>query len=123
MPAEHRKYLSYDAEEFTRWANTIGEYTVKVVTYFLQSGKEPEQGYNYCASLTKLNDKYGHRRLEAACERVLSFGSAPSIRTITTILKNGQDKLSPVINKSETMTKSLGITRGAAYYQKGGDHS
>ena len=121
MPAEHRKYLSYDADEFIKWAKTIGEYTSKVVEYFLNSGKEPEQGYKSCASLTRMSDKYGHNRLEAACERVLSFGSSPNIRNISTILKNGQDRLSPIISKVES--KGHGITRGATYYNKGGDCS
>lgn len=121
MPAEHRKYLSYDADEFIKWAKTVGEYTSKVVEYFLNSGKEPEQGYKSCASLTRISDKYGHNRLEAACERVLSFGSSPNIRNISTILKNGQDRLSPIISKVES--KGHGITRGATYYKKGGDRS
>ena len=64
-----------------------------------------------------MTDKYGHNRLEAACERVLSFGSSPNIRNISTILKNGQDRLSPIISKVES--KGHGITRGATYYKKG----
>ena len=72
-------------------------------------------------SIDSISD--GHHRLEAVCERVLSFESAPSIRTIITILKNGQDKLLPAVTKNETTTTSHGITRGAAYYLKGGDHS
>ncbi|MDY5509310.1 DUF308 domain-containing protein, partial [Dysosmobacter sp.] len=36
---------------------------------------------------------YGAARLENACERLLAFTSTPSIRTLSTILKNGQDKV------------------------------
>ena len=54
MPENHRKYLHYNAEDFTAWANTIGSATAKAVHYFLTRGKEPEQGYKACASLTKL---------------------------------------------------------------------
>lgn len=71
----------------------IGEYTARVVQHFLSAGREPEQGYKSCASLTKLGDRYGHKRLEAACERVLQYSSQPAIRNISTILKNGQDKV------------------------------
>ena len=53
MPVEHRMYLSYNKKEFTDWANTVGASTAAVVKYFLTSGKEAEQGYKYCASLTK----------------------------------------------------------------------
>ena len=41
-------------------------------------------------SLTKLCKRYGKKKLEAACERMLAFTSSPSVRTITTILKNGK---------------------------------
>lgn len=44
MLAEHRKYLSYNADDFTVWAMSIGNSTVKVVEAFLSSGSEPEQG-------------------------------------------------------------------------------
>lgn len=121
MPMEHRKYLSYNADEFTRWAQSVGQFTAKVVDCFLAAGKEPEQGYKSCASLTRLGDKYGIERLEKACERVLLFSAQPSIRNISTILKNGQDKVQTAIStESSAPPKSHGITRGAAYFQKGG---
>ena len=121
MPMEHRKYLSYSSEEFMRWAQSVGTHTAEVVTYFLASGREPEQGYKPCASLTKLGDKYGHVRLENACERALIYSSSPSIRNISTILKNGQDMVDTYEKAAAPTTKSHGITRGAAYFQKGGD--
>lgn len=119
MPVEHRMYLSYNEKEFTDWANTAGASTAAVVEYFLTSGKEAEQGYKYCASLTKLSDRYGSVRLENACQRLLSFSSTPSIRTLSTILKNGQDRVQkePEVQKSSVQH---GITRGAGYFRKGG---
>jgi hypothetical protein len=123
MPTEHRKYLSYNADEFIRWAQTVGTNTTKVVNSFLSSGKEPEQGYKTCASLTRLGDKYGHIRLEKACERVFIYSTSPSIRNISTILKNGQDKIQPNTTPSTTTVKSHGITRGAAYFLGGGEQS
>jgi hypothetical protein len=90
MPPEHRKYLAYNESDFTAWAESIGENTKKVVRHFLTSGKEAEQGFKACASVTKLADRYGPAQLEAACEYLLSFTAAPSIRTLRTILKNGQ---------------------------------
>lgn len=120
MPLQHRKYLTYNADEFIRWAQSVGHYTTDVVNRFLSSGREPEQGYKSCASLTKLGDKYGHGRLEKACERVLVYSSSPSVRNISTILKNGQDKVRTASNISPLPAKSHGITRGASYFQRGG---
>lgn len=119
MPIEHRKYLTYNADEFTRWAQSVGQYTVTVINQFLSSGREPEQGYKSCASLTKLGDKYGLDRLEKACERVLNYSSYPSVRNISTILKNGQDRVKPTSEPAQS--RSHGITRGAAYFQRGGE--
>ena len=122
MTSEHRKYLNYNADDFAIWAAEIGSKAAQVVHCFLTSGSAPEQGYKACASLTKLADRYGSKRLENACERVLAYSSAPSVRNISTLLKNGYDK--SVVSKSPTEKESLnryGITRGASYFGKGGD--
>lgn len=122
MPPEHRKYLNYNAETFTKWATAVGPMTTKVIQHFLTSGKVPEQGYKACASLTKLANRYGDSRLENACRRILSYSSTPSVRNISSILKNGQDKLE--LRKAEpkpTSLNSYGITRGAAYFRKAGE--
>lgn len=123
MPLAHQKYLSYNQEAFLNWATEIGTHTVKVVTTFLTIEKEPEQGYKYCVGLMKLAERYQSSRIEKACERILSVTTQPSLRSITTILKNGQDKL-PVEKAVEpaltTEKRSKGITRGASAF-KGGD--
>lgn len=64
-------------------------------------------------SLTKLGKRYGKKKLEAACERMLAFSSSPSIRTITTLLKNSREPNKPA--KETEPGKKYGITRGAAY--------
>jgi transposase len=121
MPPEHRKYLNYNENDFTSWAESIGENTHKVVRHFLTSGKEAEQGFKACASMTKLADRYGPARLEAACEYLLSFAAAPSIRTLRTILKNGQERASQQAEHEKAeRTEQHGITRGADYFRKGG---
>ena len=89
MTPEHRKYLNYNTDDFMQWAESVGEKTAKVVSHFLTFGKEPEQGFKACASLTKLGEKYGSKKLESACDGVFSYTQAPSIRLISTILKSG----------------------------------
>lgn len=118
MTPEHRKYLNYNTEDFTEWAKSVGENTSKVVMYLLTAGREPEQGYKSCASLTKLAEKYGTKKLEMACENVLKHTTKPSIRLIGMILRNGIIKA--VEEKTETprTSSAYGITRGAAYYGK-----
>ena len=89
MPPEHQKYLTYNADEFSRWAMSVGPMTEKVAEHFLKSGKVAEQGYKACAALTKLEQRYGKLRLEAACSKALTYNTTPSLRTIASILKNG----------------------------------
>lgn len=123
MPLAHQKYLSYNQDSFRSWAKDNGASTEKVMDFFLTSDKEPEQGYKYCVGLMKLAERYNPSRIEKACERILSVTTQPSLRSITTILKNGQDRI-PVEKASEpaasTGKHSKGITRGAAAF-RGGD--
>ena len=119
MPSNHREYLNYNADEFKEWATSVGKSTEEVVRYFLTAGSVPEQGYKACVSLNKLGKRYGKKKLEAICERMLTFSSSPSIRTITTLLKNSSnsDKSTEKVDDSN----KYGITRGAAYWKKGGE--
>ena len=121
MPQQHRKYLDNNQDDFRSWAKNIGSKTQAVVEFFLTSGAEPEQGYKSCSSLTKLSDRYGHERLEKACERVLLYTSEPNIRNISTILKNGQDKIPSSPSALDSgIPNSGGISRGPVYYKRGG---
>lgn len=68
----------------------------------------------------KLADRYGTERLESAYAKALSYTPSPSLRNISTILKNGQDKVALVTAPSSISSKEsskYGITRGASYYE------
>ena len=121
MPQEYQRYLAYNAEDFKTWAMSVGPMTEKAVYHFLDSGKAPEQGYKACASLMKLGERYSKERLENACGRVLAFTTTPSVRNISSLLKNEKalpDLLQPEQPKN---INRYGITRGAAYFKKGGE--
>ena len=123
MTPEHRKYLNYNSDDFILWAKSMGTKTEEVVRYFLSAGKEAEQGFKACVSLTKMAEKYDSERIETVCARVLTHTSSPSIRIISTVLKGGQDKQSSENTETTAMTNysnSYGITRGMDYYRKGG---
>lgn len=119
MPEKHRKYLQYNSESFLEWSQIVGTFTHTVVKYFLSMHKVEERGYRSCTSIMKLADRYSTQRLEAACEKALSYTDKPSLKNITTILKNGQDKVIPEAINSGASAE-YGITRGASYF-KGGD--
>lgn len=123
MPENHRKFLEYNTESFLDWGKDIGHSTLIVVKHFLSMHKVEQQGYKPCASLMKLADRYGTQRLENACAKALSYTPSPSLKNITTILKNGQDKVALVTvpdSVSNKESSKYGITRGASYHE-GGD--
>jgi len=92
MPDKHRQYTQWNAERFIRWASDIGPFTEQTVKTNIESRKVEEQSYKTCLALLKLADTYSADRLEAACEKALSYSSCPSFRSIRTILKTGSDK-------------------------------
>ncbi len=71
-------------------------------------------------ALLKLADRYSPQRLENACWKALSYTSSPSLKSIQSILKSGQDQLlsEDVQAKPET-PKAHKFTRGAGYYKRG----
>ena len=119
MPENHKKYLNYNADEFMNWAKDKGKSVFDVVESFLSTGSVPEQGYKSCISLMKLCERYGKKKLNSACERILGITSVPTIRNIASLLKNNghiDEK------RNESSGEKYGITRGAAYYsRKGGN--
>ena len=123
MPENHRQYLAYTKDDFETWAAGIGSNTEKVVHFFLESGRAPEQGSKSCVSLKKYAERYKPERIEEACRQILTFSGDPSIRGWGILLK------SPVTGKapgnhpapSQPTRRSRGITRGAEQFRKGGD--
>lgn len=89
MPENHRKFPNTIRKAFWTGGKTIGHSTLIVVKHFLYMHKVEQQGYKSCASLMKLADRYGTERLENACAKALSYTPSPSLKNISTILKNG----------------------------------
>lgn len=116
MPPEHQEYLQWNGERFERWARQIGPNTLAVVKLFLSAHKVEQQGYKSCMALLKSAEKYSNARLEAACKMALSFTTAPSLKSIQSILR------STLTEKPEPARPSpYSFTRGAAYYRRRDD--
>lgn len=121
MPDNHKKYLNYNADEFMNWAKDKGKSVFDVVESFLSTGSVPEQGYKSCISLMKLCERYGKKKLNNVCERILGITSVPTVRNIASLLNNYSN--SDMEEKTSSGEK-YGITRGAAYYsRKGGNRN
>ena len=120
MPPDHQAYLQWNGERFVRWAEQIGQHTAAVVRLFLSAHKVEQQGYKSCMAMLKLAERYSSQRLESACQKALSYTSSPSLKSIQSILKSGQDKLlaEDAPAKPEE-PKAHKFTRGAGYYKRG----
>lgn len=91
-PEKLQAYLSWNPERFLRWAESAGPATAEMVSRIMAGRAHPEQGYRASLGLMRLGARYGAERLEAACDRALSFGLI-SYRGVRNILESGMDRL------------------------------
>lgn len=112
MPPDHQEFLEWNGDRFRRWAKQLGPNTFEVINAILTSGRVEQQTYSACMGLLKLASKYSDRKLEAACEKALSYTSQPSYKGVKNILLNMKDEPP----KEAVSSNQYGITRGARYY-------
>ena len=69
--------------------------------------------------LLKMSEKYSPHRLEAACQKALSYTASPSYKSVKTILQQQSESDMPEPEESsESTVNPYGITRGADYYNR-----
>jgi len=112
MPPEHQEFLEWNGDRFRRWAKQLGPNTYEVINAILASGRVEQQTYSACMGLLKMASRYSDRKLEAACEKALSYTSQPSYKGVKNILMNMKDEPP----KEAGPSNEYGITRGARYY-------
>lgn len=89
-PKSHQKHLEWTPGRLINWAQTVGPNCARVVEQILKDRPHPEQGYRSCLGIMRLGKAFGRQRVEAACVRVLHFGTC-SYTSIQSILKNNLD--------------------------------
>ena len=114
MPEKHKAVTEWNAERFLSWSETVGENTKTVIGAILSSHKIEQKGYRACIGVLKLADRYGTAKLEAACEKALTYTPNPSYKTIDAILKSGGEKL--IAPEPKTVDETHSFIRGAEYY-------
>lgn len=115
MPPDHQKYLEWNGDRFKKWAERIGPNTYKAISAILASSRVEQQTYKSCMGLLRLAERHSEERLEASCEKALSYTSGPSFKSIKNILTTGI-KEKPKPKPEQTTKNKYGITRGANYY-------
>ncbi len=86
----HLKHAEWTPERIVTWAKSIGASAALLVEKILLERKHPEHGYRSCLGIIRLDKKYGHARLDAACARALAVNGR-SYKHVESILRNGLD--------------------------------
>lgn len=111
MPANHIKQLEnsqWDGKRFRSWAAKIGLNTYSVADAILVSVQIEEQGYSACMGLLQLARKYSNERLEKACNKAKLLSSS-NYRTVSNILKNGQENTAEINSTSKSIPEHSNI--------------
>ena len=112
----HLKHAEWTPERIVSWAKSIGANAALLVEKILTERKHPEHGYRSCLGIIRLDKKYGHARLDAACERALVVGGR-SYKHVESILRNGLDHAAlPKTDDEPTTSIDHENLRGPDYY-------
>ena len=114
-PKSHRQYGAWPPQRIIAWASEIGPSAARLVEQIMRDRPHPEQGYRSCLALIKDAKRFPVERVEAACQRALSFG-APTRRSVIAILKNGLDQVPVDEDPPPVSRPPHSNIRGADYY-------
>lgn len=114
MPKAHREFAEWTPERLIGWAARTGPATAKAVQDILSRRAYPEHGFRSCMGIISLGKRFGHDRLEAACERALLIKGV-NYKSIKSILENNLDK-NPSPRKPELAPVAHENIRGTDYY-------
>lgn len=116
MPASHRAHMEWSPSRILGWAEKNGPATGRVAERIMKSRPHPEQGFRSCLGILRLAKTHGSERVEAACHRADTLGTA-SYRVVKNILTAGLDRL-PVEEETQIPNPAPEHEniRGADYY-------
>ena len=73
MPSKHNFITDWNPDYFLNWSSKIGTPTYDIITQLLNGRQHPEQAYKSCIGVLSFAKKFGHERLNNACERALHY--------------------------------------------------
>ena len=112
----HLKHAEWTPERIVSWAKSIGANAALLIEKIMTERKHPEHGYRSCLGIIRLDKKYGHERLDAACARALAVGGR-SYKHVESILRNGLDHVAlPKADVEPATSIDHENVRGPDYY-------
>jgi transposase len=91
-PPAHQQHLEWTPERVLTWAGTIGPHCAEAARHLMAERALPEHAFRPCLGLIRLGKRYGHERVDRACERAIKLNIV-GYRHIESMLKNGRDQL------------------------------
>ena len=119
MPDNHKFFVDQTPEAAIEWAENIGESTLNVIRFILDTYQTEKLALQSIFSLKKLERRYTKYEIERACKMVVSVTKRPTVKSIQMILKSNKksDAEQELKHKTEISENNYGFTRGAAYYR------
>jgi transposase len=115
MPAAHREMFEA-GDAIAAWARGVGPMCEALLQRILESNFHREVGWRSGKGLQRMGQKYGHARLESACERALVLG-ARSYKPVERMLKLGRESVPlPGHEPEERAPIEHENVRGPGYY-------
>ncbi len=90
MPERHKKYLEWTPERIMDWAGRYGDSVKELAKVLMDRKNFPQQGYNSCLGIIRLEKYYSAPRLNSACKRALTYHSC-SYNSVKRILEKKLD--------------------------------
>ena len=122
MPSTHRAHAEWTPERIEAWVGKIGPQARTMATQMMAQARHPELAFNQARGIIRLAGLHGNDRVEKACSKALSIGSA-HYNTLKTMLKNRMEETTPskrdvAASESETQLSLLAKenVRGEGYY-------
>ncbi|WP_347568876.1 IS21 family transposase [Evansella sp. AB-P1] len=118
MPDNHKLYVGQTPDAAVEWAERIGESTLSVIRYLLDTSLNEKQALQSIFLLKKSERRYTKYEIERACKMVTSMTKRPTVKSIQTILKNNKknDAEQELKRQTDISKSNYGFTRGASYY-------
>ena len=116
LASTHRYIHQWNPERYIRWAKTVGEDTARLIERIFQTKPHPEQAYNSCEGILRMENKVGKSRLNNACRRALEYESF-YYKTVKNILERGIDLQTDLFDSAHQKTPKHENIRGRNYYQ------
>jgi transposase len=115
MPSAHRAFIDkWPPERLISWAEKVGPNTGDLVRIILGKAIHPQQRYNTCQGIIRLESKYGKERLENASRRAVKC-HATNYGSVKSILENGLEK-EPIREMPPYVPEIHENIRGRGYY-------